>query len=127
MMSMRLVLLQFKDSDCFKEEIQIRIIFQIIQQHKQQMLNSGKDLPMRHQKHMICYLVLVAIIGYYLYHIIMAKSAGYHTPMSTSGTDGTGGSVGNKTTSDLRMPTTQGSVNKLYTAFTRRRLGVTNF
>ena len=82
---------------------------------------------MRHQKHLVCYMILVAIILYYAYSIVVAKGSGYHASSTTSGTDGTGGSLGNKTTSDLRQPTTQGSVNKLYTAFTRRRLGVTNF
>lgn len=80
---------------------------------------------MRHKKHMVLYIILVLAILYVGYQILMAKQA--PGSLSTTGTSGTGTSLGTPTTSDLRQGIPQGSRNSLYSAFTRRRLGVTAF
>lgn len=82
---------------------------------------------MRHKKHMLCYAILAIAIVYVLYYIVMCKSGKYHTPSAQNSTGGTGSSLGNQTTPDLRQGTSAGSRNNLYTSFMRRRLGITAF
>lgn len=77
-----------------------------------------------HKKHLVCYALIVLGIFIVVHKILTAGSA---VLPSNPGTDGTGGSIGSITSPDLRTGTTQGSVNKMYVPWMRRKLGITAF
>lgn len=78
---------------------------------------------------MYCILgIIILIVAYRI--LTMNGTLVTGSPGSSKNSGGTGGmgkSLGSTTSPDLRLPTPQGGSSKLYTPFSRRRLGVTNF